>query len=194
MRKILTIAIILCLCSVVDAQEEYTRFYPLHYGLNTSLGTSVFANSGGGVSGVGFTQDISLTYVTSLSPKTSLYLGGYLDHVTWKGDNYTVAGINALINYRINEHWSAYAFVQKAFNSGNVSNEGWSPYYTRVPYSPYNPYNPTIMNSRFMDRIGGGVRYEWGNHNYIEIQVEADHVPTQRNSFYDYHRYDYPVR
>ena len=49
------------------------------------------------------------------------------------------------------------------------------------------------MNRRMMDRIGGGVRYEWGNHNFLEIQVEFDHMPNMNRNGYDHRRYDYPV-
>ena len=52
------------------------------------------------------------------------------------------------------------------------------------------------MASRFMDRIGGGVTYQWGSHNQnaISINVEFDHVPSQQTNFYNTNRFDYPVR
>ena len=54
----------------------------------------------------------------------------------------------------------------------------------------------SAIASRFMDRIGGGVTYQWGSHNQnaISVNVEFDHMPTQRNGFYNTSRYDYPVR
>jgi hypothetical protein len=50
--------------------------------------------------------------------------------------------------------------------------------------------------SRYMDRIGGGVTYQWGsnNQNSISVSVEFDRLPSQRNGFYNNNRYDYPVR
>lgn len=173
----------------------------LHKGLNVNLGTSVFANWGGGHHhGTGFTQDISLAYVTDLSPKMTLAIGGYVDNTTWHGNNYTVAGINAMLNYRINDHWSAYAFVQKAVTSDNVGKVGW---YGRYGYYPMGMYGygrygfaPCYgVDQRYMDRIGAGLRYEWGkyNQNSIQIHVEYDHMP-QHNYYYDTGRYDYPVR
>lgn len=181
----------------------------LHKGLNLNLGASVFANfGGGGRNGAGFTQDISLMYVTNLSKKATLAVGGYFNNMIWGGDNYTAAGINAVFSYRFNEHWSAYAFVQKAFTSNNYANL-YTPYWGRYPYGGYPYYGfagygwgyPGYgsfgdyygMSRRMMDRIGGGVRYEWGNHNFLEIQVEFDHMPNMNRNGYDHRRYDYPV-
>lgn len=183
----------------------------LHKGLNVNVGASVFANFGDGYGhGAGFTQDISLMYVTNLSPKATLAVGGYFNNMIFGGSNYTTAGINAMFGYRFNEHWSAYAFVQKAFTSDNFSpfmmgynsfgygfgryGMGYSPMYAGWGYSPYMGYDPAA--NRFMDRIGGGVTYEWGenNQNSISINVEFDHIPQQRGNFYNNRRYDYPVR
>lgn len=53
--------------------------WPLHKGLNVNLGTSVFANFGGnGHHGAGFTQDVSLMYVTNLSKRQHLQLAATL--------------------------------------------------------------------------------------------------------------------
>lgn len=198
---------------VVTPAEDY--YYPfwggwgwnrwrLHKGLNVNLGASAFVTSGNGWSTHGgFTQDVSLMYVTNLSKKATLAIGGYFNNMEYRGDNYTTAGFSALFGYRFNEHWSAYAFAQKAFTSNNFG----------PTYGFYNPYGgyyssaywdglygyggPSFgpWNNRFMDRVGGGVTYQWGDHgqNYISIQVEYDHMPNQSRG-YDYHRYDYPVR
>lgn len=175
----------------------------LHKGLNVNLGASVFANFGGGHGhGAGFTQDVSLMYVTNLSKKATLAIGGYLNSMQYSGDQYTTAGLTAILGYRFNEHWSAYAFVQKAFVSDNVRPGLFSPYgYYGMGY----PYGWGYMgamgmgygaygSNRMMDRIGGGVRYEWGNHNSIELHVEIDHAPNYGRNAYDNRRYDYPVR
>ena len=74
-------------------------------------------------------------YVTNLSKKATLAVGGYVNHLTYRGDNYFVGGINAVFGYQFNEHWSAYAFVQKAFTSNNFGDAfgygGYgSPYWT----------------------------------------------------------------
>ena len=180
----------------------------LHKGLNVNLSASVFANFGNGYShGAGFSQDISLMYVTNLSKKATLAVGGYINNVTYGGSNYTTAGVNAIFGYRFNEHWSAYAFVQKAFNSGNFlpwtigygSYSGYgiglSPMYLGWGYSPYMCGAYGMAASKFMDRIGGGISYQWGkyNQNSITISVEYDHMPNQRSGFYDFNRYSYPA-
>ncbi|GAB6982217.1 hypothetical protein [Prevotella dentasini] len=179
----------------------------LHKGLNVNVGASVFANFGDGWGhGAGFAQDVSLMYVSNLSKKATLAVGGYLNNTIYSGDNYTTAGINVLFGYRFDEHWSAYAFVQKAFVSDN---------YSRLYYDGYGPwgyagygmgfggwgYGPMAFGyganpTRYMDRIGGGVTYQWGkdNQNSLNIQVEFDHVPSQHDGFYNNRRYDYPVR
>lgn len=187
----------------------------LHEGLNVNLSASAFAGFGhGNRHGAGFSQDVSLMYVTNLSKKATLAVGGYVNHLTYRSGNYFVGGVNAVLGYQFNEHWSAYAFVQKAFTSdnfGQVFGYG-SPYwygYGAWGYAPigygfapmaygYAPmgWGYGAVASRFMDRIGGGVTYQWGAHNQnsISVNVEFDHVPTQRNGYYNTSRYDYPVR
>ena len=202
------------------------RTWRLHKGLNINLGASAFASLGhGNDNGAGFSQDVSLMYVTNLSKKATLAVGGYLNHLTYRGNDYFVGGVNAVIGYQFNEHWSAYAFVQKAFTSNNFAeNIGygyygqpyWGAGYSRWGYAPwaygYNPmaygyapfgygYQPMgwaygADASRYMDRIGGGVTYQWGsnNQNSISISVEFDRFPTQNYGFYNTNRYDYPIR
>lgn len=175
--------------------------FSLHDGLNINVGTSVFAGWGGKhYRGTGFTQDIDLTYVSRLSPKTTLAVGAYVDNTLWRGSNYTVAGIRALLNYQIDDHWSAYAFVQKAATSGNIRHLGayGYGYYPSLGFYGYDglSYGGRFGGgSRYMDRVGAGLRYEWGkwNQNSIQIQVEMDRMP-QHSHGYDLQRYDYPVR
>ena len=52
----------------------------LHKGLNVNIGASVFANFGKGLggNGAGFSQDVTLMYVTNLSKKATLAIGGYI--------------------------------------------------------------------------------------------------------------------
>ena len=183
----------------------------LHKGLNINLSASAFANLGHGYNhGAGFSQDVSLMYVTNLSKKATLAVGGYVNHLTYQGNNYFVGGVNAVLGYQFDEHWSAYAFVQKAFTSNNVGNAfGYAGYgypagggYGMLGYSPFGygygamGFGYGAMASRFMDRIGGGVSYQWGSHNQniISINVEFDHVPSQQTNFYNTNRFDYPVR
>lgn len=197
--------------STVNAPLELARFHSAAEkersafnvpGLSVNMGTSVFSSWGGRHRrGTGFTQDIDVTYTTQLSPRTTLVVGGYVDNTLWRGSNYTVAGIRALLNYRIDNHWSAYAFVQKAFTSDNVGRYG-SPYIGYGGFSPmgyygYAPYHyyGCRLGMNAMDRVGAGLRYEWGkyNQNSVEIQVEMDRAPSHTHG-YNLQRYDYPVR
>lgn len=177
----------------------------LHKGLNVNIGASAFVTSGSGYgTHAGFTQDINLMYVTNLSRKATLAIGGYFNNMEYRGDNYTTAGLQAILGYQFNEHWSAYAFVQKAFTSGNIYPRAYSPYWGGYYGLPYGYGYVGAMGwgyggnaSRMMDRIGAGVRYQWGeyNQNSIEVNVEVDHMPQPRsNGVYNLSRYDYPVR
>ncbi len=176
----------------------------LHEGLNVNVSASVSAHFGDGWGhGAGFGQDLSLMYVSPLSKQATLAIGGYLDNLTYSGDNYTAAGVNVLFGYRFNDHWTAYAFAQKAFVSDNYST--LYSYYTPWGYGYYPsgiaewscPWSFGGANpSRYMDRIGGGVTYHWGRNlqNTLNIQVEFDHVPSPSGTPYNHRRYDYPVR
>ncbi len=181
------------------------RLWRLHPGLNINLGASAFYNMGKGYfNGGGFSQDVSIQYVTNISPKLTISLGGYLNHITYKGDNYFVGGVNAMLGYRLDDHWSAYAFVQKAFTSNNIVfgyNNYYQPYIgqyrcmgTIAGYG-YAGLGYGIIDTQCMDRIGGGITYQWGsnNQNTISINVEFDRLPDYRNNFYNIQRYDYPT-
>lgn len=164
----------------------------LHKGLNVNIGASVFANFGKGLggNGAGFSQDVTLMYVTNLSKKATLAIGGYINNCTYGGINYTTGGINAVFGYRWNEHWIAYAYVQKAINNNHIlpyrgygntafgypywGGFGWRGY----GYRPFG-YLPATAYNRAMDRIGGGVTYQWGenNQNSITVNVEMLHQP-----------------
>ena len=176
----------------------------LHKGLNVNLGASVFSNFGRGTHhGAGFTQDVSLMYVTNLSKKATLAVGGYLTNTIYGGSNYTVAGVNALFGYQFDEHCSAYAFVQKAFTSNNCTpwSMGYGTFNNRfggwgMGFAPmYAGWGMGMAASRYMDRIGAGVTYQWGERkqNAVSISFEYDHLPNQQGNFYDFNRYSYPV-
>lgn len=164
----------------------------LHKGMNVNISASAFANFGKGMGGhgAGFSQDITLMYVTNLSKRATLAIGGYINNCTYAGNNYLTGGINAVLGYRWNEHWSAYAYVQKAINNDHVlpymgygynafnapywGGYGWRGYgYRPLGFAPAYAYN------RALDRIGGGVTYQWGEHNQnsITVNVEMLHQP-----------------
>ena len=134
----------------------------LHKGLNVNIGASVFANFGKGLggNGAGFSQDVTLMYVTNLSKKATLAIGGYINNC-------------------------AYAYVQKAINNNHIlpyrgygntafgypywGGFGWRGY----GYRPFG-YLPATAYNRAMDRIGGGVTYQWGENSQNSITVNVE--------------------
>lgn len=133
--------------------SPYGYTWGLHSGLNVEVGLSAFATFGkhvphrGGVS-----QNINAAYVAPLTRNGRLWLaaGGYLNNTNWGGDSYRDAGLYALLGYRIDQHWEAYAYGQLSLASN----------YDRF-YSRYWGYGPAYMG--FCSPIGiGGTRYGMG--------------------------------
>ena len=100
------------------------------------------------------------------------------------------------------------SLFRKHFNSGNfapwaIGNYaidgyamGLSPMYWGSGFLPYMSSAYGMPMYKFMDRIGGGVSYQWGKHkqNSLSISVEYDRLPNQNKGLYDFNRYSYPVR
>lgn len=163
----------------------------LHKGLNVQLGASVFAQFGRGAHhGAGFQQDIALMYAMPITDKLSVAVGGYLNNVSFAGDNWHDAGLQAVLGYRFDEHWEAYIYGQKSISS-NINNRlrysvfdggygtmggfgGFSRNFYGMPsYSLYDLNN-------FGDRIGATVRYNFNNNMSIEVSVENRWLPSPR--------------
>lgn len=134
--------------------------WPLHQGLNVSIGASVFSQFGKGArGGVGFTQSLSAIYATPLGKHASLSVGGYMDNITWNGGNYHNAGLSAVLGYRFNDKWEAYIYGQKSIiNSKNQ------------PYYLYDTRNTG-------DRIGAAVKYNFNPSTSIQVSVEQSWGP-----------------
>lgn len=114
----------------------------LHQGLNVSLSASVFTGFGKNApKGAGFGQTISAMYAMPLTDRLTLAVGGYLNNTFWQGDSYREGGISALIDYRFNDHWDAYAYAHKSILSSNM-----------MPMPLYDM-------GHLGDRIGVGVNY-----------------------------------
>lgn len=137
--------------------------WELHKGLNLNVGTSVFAQFGKNARhGAGFAQNISAMYAVPLTNKLSVTMGGYLNNIYWAHDNYRDAGLSAVLGYKFNEHWEAYAYGQKSL----VNNHN-------MPYPLYDTNNVG-------DRIGAAVKYNFNKNASIQISVESHSLPTQR--------------
>lgn len=142
--------------------------WDLHPGLNVNLGLSVFATFGKHSSGSGFGQNVAAMYAVPLTPKLSLAVGGYFNSISWSGNPYRNAGLNAVIGYRFDEHWEACIFGQKSLTNN------------RMPLPLYDM-------SDIGDRIGASVRYNINPTMSIEVSVSAERdnrpKPIIRNDF-----------
>ena len=149
--------------------------WDLHPGLNVSLGASVSVAFGkGAYSGAGFEQNISMMYAVPLSKRLSLAIGGYFENINWGRYTSRDAGLNAVLGYQFNDHWSAYAYLQKSLVSHNLPAymNGWG------------GYGYGFGRGDIGDRIGAAVRYSPNKNFSFEVSVEADRRPATRGYFY----------
>lgn len=164
--------------------QRYRYAYPIHYagwygwdlheGLNVNLSLSAFTQFGKHARhGVGFTQNLSAIYATSLSDKLSLAVGGYINNVMWHGDNYRSGGLTAQLGYRFDKHWEAYLYAQKRI-VGNHPHAGWLGYHGFYPMHTMMPYDGYMSN---VDRIGAAIRYNFNPSFSVQINVEHDWFP-----------------
>lgn len=131
--------------------------WDLHPGMNVNLGASVFASFGKGAnSGAGFAQNISMMYAVPLSKKLSLALGGYFDNINWGRYSSRNVGLNAVLGYQFDEHWSGYVYLQKS-----LANDRFMPRYM---------YGMSDIG----DRIGAAVRYAPTKNFSFEVSVESN--------------------
>lgn len=152
---------------------SYTGFYPyyfggswsnwkLHKGMNLSLGASVFSQIGkNAYGGVGFAQNLSAQYATTLSPRLSIAVGGYLNNMYWAHNAYRDVGLTAVLGYRFDEHWEGYLYGQKSIM-------------TNMPI----PYYLQDMND-MGDRIGAAVRYNFSPNFSVQMSVESRRVNSR---------------
>ncbi len=76
--------------------------------------------------------------------------------------NFRDAGLSAIIDYRFNDHWEAYIYAQKSLAS-NASG---------FRYGRYYPFYAFDMFANRGDRIGAGLRYNFNESTWIELQVD----------------------
>ena len=128
----------------------------LHEGLNLSLGASVFSQFGKhAYGGVGFAQNLSAQYATTLSPRLSIAVGGYLNNMFWASSAYRDAGLTAVLGYKFDEHWEGCLYGQKSMT-------------TNVPIPLY------LQDLNDMgDRIGAAVRYHVTPNFSVQMSVES---------------------
>lgn len=132
----------------------------LHEGLNLSLGASVFSQFGKhAYGGVGFAQNLSAQYATTLLPRLSIAVGGYLNNMFWASSAYRDAGLTAVLGYKFDERWEGYLYGQKSI-------------VTNVPIPLY------LQDLNEMgDRIGAAVRYNVTPNFSLQMSVESRSYP-----------------
>lgn len=156
------------------------------YGLHVSLDASVFGAFGKHARhGAGFAQRLTATYLTPISRKAWLAVGGYVNHINWSGDSYTNGGLYAEVGYQFDEHWAAYVYGQKNLVNSGL---GYTPYY----YSSFGLWGTPYYNNELGDRLGAAVQWRPSKSMSVELRVEKDWLPsTQRHGYnrvYDYQK------
>ena len=164
---------------------RHPYYWGLHQGLNVSLSASVIAGFGKHAPhGAGFAQNLQATYLTPLSPKLTLMVGGYVNNLNWSSLNARNAGLYGELSYQFNEHWEAHVYGQKNI-SGNTTTgfipglyDGYGYGYGLWPMA----FGGSPLNGGYLggvDRIGAGVRYMPNPSMSIEVNVEQVWLPNQ---------------
>ncbi len=183
----------------------YGYGYGLHRGLNVQLGASAFVTSGKGLPHKGgFSQTINATYLAPLTRDGKLWIagGGYLNNTLWGGDSYRDAGLYAIVGYRFDEHWEAYAYGQLSLS--NNYNSLYSRYAGCGAYGYGYGYGvPGMwglggtmplgygMGAAGANVLGAGVRYNVNKNFTIGINVEGVWYNHSTPVYFD--RYNYPL-
>ncbi len=133
----------------------------LHEGLNMSLDLSAFTSFGKNRFS-GTSERISAMYAKAVNDKLSFAVGGYFTNMNSGIGNFRDAGLSAIIDYRFNDHWEAYIYAQKSLAS-NASG---------FRHGRYYPFYAFDMFANRGDRIGAGLRYNFNESTWIELQVD----------------------
>lgn len=141
--------------------------WDLHEGLNVNLGLSAFTSFGRN-SFSGTAERIAAMYAKPITKKLSIAIGGYFNNINSGIGSMRDAGLSAILNYRFNDRWEAYVYAQKSL----VSNGDFRSRYNA--FSPYYIYSPF---DNLGDRIGAGLRYNFNESTYIEVQVDWNSYP-----------------
>ena len=177
--------------------------YGLHKGLNLSLGASAFATFGKGLPHRGgFSQNINATYLAPLTKDGKLWIagGGYFNNTFWGSDSYRDVGLYAILGYKFNEHWEAYAYGQLS-----ITNNYDRLYNRYMGYGRYGMgYYPGYWGGMFpgtmpmgygmgvpgANVLGAGVKYNVNKNFSIGFNIEGVWYNTNGTDYFD--RYNYP--
>ncbi len=181
---------------------QYSYGYGLHQGLNVSLGASAFITSGKGLPHKGgFSQNINVTYLAPLTRDRKLWIagGGYLNNTFWGSDSYRDAGLYAIVGYKFDEHWEAYAYGQLSLcnNYSNIySRYGSYGYGYGIPGYGAGLWGTMPMGygmgAAGANVLGAGVKYNVNRNFTIGFNVEGVWYNNHSAPIY-FDRYNYPL-
>lgn len=163
--------------------QQWNMPYGLHQGLNLSLSASVMAGFGKyAPKGAGFAQSLQATYLTPLTPKLTLMVGGYVGNLNWGRLNSRSAGIYGELSYQFNEHWEAHVYGQKnllGHQSGGMGYLGMASGFGTYPLPLCGGMEWGTGWGYAADRLGAGVRYMPNKSFSVEVNVEKMWLPSQ---------------
>jgi hypothetical protein len=146
--------------------------WELHEGLNMNVSLSAFTSFGKNKYS-GTAERISAMYAKPINNKLSFAIGGYFSNINSGIGSFREAGVTAILDYRFNDHWEAYVFGQKSLVNK---------YDYRFRYGLHAPnYYMFSPFDNIGDRIGAGVRYNFNESSYIELQLDWTNYPDQFN-------------
>lgn len=127
--------------------------WDLHPGLNASLSASAIFGLGNN-SGSGFANSVAVMYAGQIMPKLSYSIGGYSSFLDWGRHQMKDAGLTAMLNYRIDEHWEAAVFAQKSMMQPSMPMQHlwW-------------------LGADFGDKIGASIKYNINPNVSIQVSV-----------------------
>lgn len=127
--------------------------WDLHPGLNASLSASAIFGLGEN-SGSGFSNSMAVMYAGQIMPKLSFSIGGYSSFLDWGRHQMKDAGLTAMLNYRIDEHWEAAVFAQKSLMQPNMPlRQMW------------------WLGADFGDKIGASIKYNINPNISVQFSV-----------------------
>ncbi len=169
--------------------STYYNYGPLHEGLNVSLDLSAFATFGKHAKGGGFGQRLTATWLQTLGKRGWVAVGGYINHMNWRGDHYTGGGLTAEAGYQFDEHWSAYVYGQKSLVNQGGYHTGYAPYGCGYYGWGCLPF----MGNDLGDKLGAAVRWTPNRTFSVELSVEKNWYPKSTTGYWGQYNYPMPL-
>ncbi len=159
-------------CGFAMPAEAYPRRFAapwgggLHEGLNASLDLSAFASFGkNGFSGTA--ERISMMYARQVNGNLSFAVGGWFENLSSGAGSARYGGLAALVNYRFDTHWEAYVYAQKSLAGTFYAGR-------RGQWAALDALD---WLGSFAVRIGRGVRYNFNESTFLELQLDFAKYP-----------------